>query len=190
MIVTLLITLSAPFSVSAKESAKVSITTSDVSLQPGDVVTFTVTVSDCDLASSMGIIPTYDEQLFDFVSGEWLLADALLSDFSDGVATIAYPNARSMNGEVLMFTLKVKDNSFLKPTTVTALVSIKHLNETVDCTVSPVSMQNENQSLIVQSQNSSSESNIKFPIIPVLIGVIVCVGIGIIFVLHKKKHRV
>lgn len=120
----------------AAQNATVTITPSATTLYAGSTVTFTVKVTGCSAAKSIGIIPTYDSSVFELVSGEWLISGSAMSDFSGGTATIAYASARAFNENVFKFTLKVKSNAALASYKVNATVSIKNGNETVPCSVS------------------------------------------------------
>ena len=121
--------------VNAAQSATVKIVASNGTLHAGETITFSVKITGCEAAKSIGIIPTYDESIFELVSGEWLISGAALSDFSDGTATIAYVNVQTFNENVFKFKLKVKSGAGLGTKTVSATVNIKNGSETISCVV-------------------------------------------------------
>ena len=119
----------------AAQTATVTITPSTSSVYAGSTVTFTVKVTGVSAAKSIGIIPSYDTNVFELVSGQWLVSGSAMSDFSGGVASIAYASSRAFNENVFKFTLKVKSSAKLNTYSVDATVSIKNGNETVNCNV-------------------------------------------------------
>lgn len=88
--------------------AELKISTNEI--KAGETVTVTVSINDCK-ANSLGIIPSYDENAFELVSGEWLLADGDLTDFSDGCAVIAYMSEKDFTGDVFRFVLRAKSGA-------------------------------------------------------------------------------
>ncbi len=133
----LIVMLTSTLSVAAAQTGTVTITPNTSTIYAGSSVTFTVKVTGVTAAKSIGIVPTYDNTIFELVSGEWLVTGAAMSDFSGGTATIAYASARAFNENVFKFTLKVKSNAKLGNATVNATVSIKNGNEAVTCNVTP-----------------------------------------------------
>jgi len=95
----------------------VSISASSNSVVAGETITYTVKVSNCS-STSLGIIPDYDTNCFELVSGEWLVSGAAMSDFSDGCAVIAYMENYNFSGDVFRFVLKAKTNAGGKNCTV------------------------------------------------------------------------
>jgi len=127
----LVLVLATVISVVAAQTGTVTITPNTTTLYAGSTVTFTVKVTGVTAAKSIGVIPSYDTNVFDLVSGEWLVSGSAMSDFSGGTATIAYAYARAFNENVFKFTLKVKSNAKLGQVTVNATVSIKNGNSIV-----------------------------------------------------------
>lgn len=89
----------------ATPTASLSATSTTVSAN--NTVTIKVNISNCS-STSLGMIPNYDSNIFDLVSGEILVSGAVLSDFSDGCAVVAYSSPQNFNGAVFQFVLKVK----------------------------------------------------------------------------------
>ena len=110
-------------------AASASVSASVSGVVHGDSVTFSVSLQGCDAATSIGIIPSYNTGCFELTGGSWLVSGAFLSDFSGGVATIAYDAARSFSGAVFQFTLKVKDSAALGTQSVSCEVSVNNLSD-------------------------------------------------------------
>lgn len=87
-----------------------SLAASSTSVAANSSVTITVKVSNCSSAS-LGIIPEYDTNTFELVSGEILVSGAVLSDFSDGCAVMAFASVNNFNGDVFRFVLKAKSSA-------------------------------------------------------------------------------
>lgn len=107
----------------SKPTSTLVVTSSNVNAN--DTITITVNVSDCTSAS-LGIIPSYDENKFELVSGEILVAGAFMSDFSDGIAVIAYTSPVTFNNsDVFRFILKAKSTITPGSYTITCEVQVE-----------------------------------------------------------------
>lgn len=93
---------------------------SDVSLKPskssvnrGDTVTVAVSISAMDECKKGGVELSFNNQVFELVSGKWLLSNAFMTDFNvntkDGV--FAFTSPVTVSGIVFQFDLKVKENA-------------------------------------------------------------------------------
>ena len=73
----------------------------------GDLVEFIVTVNDSDLIKSMAIVPTFDAEIFEIVSAEWLIG-AELQTIEAGTyrSASAWMTSTDVNGDVYRFTLR------------------------------------------------------------------------------------
>ena len=113
------------FSVFAKEPASVVIS-SVPDAKAGDTVTVTISIKDCPVASSIAIIPRYDNSSLDFVGGKWLLSDALISDTKfDPASSIIYAVATDINGDIMSLTFRIKDGISSKNLSVSCTIVIK-----------------------------------------------------------------
>lgn len=135
VLLILLITVCAVLPISAAQTATVKVTPSEDTVEKDSIVTFTVKVSGVSAAKSVGFVLVYDELVFDFVSAEWTVSGAAISDVSGGTAVIAYTSARSFDGDIFKFTLKVKKNVPLDYNTVSVKASIKNGVEEIQCKV-------------------------------------------------------
>ena len=105
-------------------------------LHRGDTVEVSVVLSNCPKLKSMGIIPTYDSDVFELVSAEWLLIGAFIENFDaekEG-ASVAFVNEVDANGKVLTFTLRVKDDAAFGETSIHPKMSVRNGTETYACT--------------------------------------------------------
>ena len=82
----------------------------------------------------MALTPNFDKNVFEIVSGEWLLDGAALSNFNGTSAAIAYSNAVEKSGDIFKYVLKVKDNANLKNTTIKTDAVIKNGAASVEST--------------------------------------------------------
>jgi hypothetical protein len=126
LLVCLVLVFSLSISAFAAGSAKVNSDASADVIKVGDTVVVTVSLSDCAPFKSMALTPNYDKNVFEMVSGEWLLDGAALSNFNGTSAAIAYSNAVEKSGDIFKYVLKVKDNATLKNTTIKTDVVIKN----------------------------------------------------------------
>lgn len=116
-------------------TATTTCTTTADSIVRGDTVTVTVSLSNCAKLKSMALTPIYDSNVFELVSGEWLLTDAMLSNFDTkkGNAAIAYSAEKDANGDIFKFTLKVKDTAPFGETSLKVNPVVKNGSVSIEC---------------------------------------------------------
>ena len=116
-------------------TATTTCTTTADSIFRGDTVTVTVSLSNCAKLKSMALTPVYDSDVFELVSGEWLLTDAMLSNFDTkkGNAAIAYSAEKDANGDIFKFTLKVKDTAPFGETSLKVNPVVKNGSVSIEC---------------------------------------------------------
>lgn len=111
-----------------KIASDYAITPSDEIVKAGDEITFALTLNKPlkSSALAMDFLDCWDQNVFEFVSGKWLLTGAILTDVSrDGTAAaIAYTSSVEMSGDVFCLTLKVKSDAAPCKTTVSAKFSL------------------------------------------------------------------
>ena len=100
----------------------------------GETVTVTVTMNNCGAFKSMAITPSYDKNIFDMLSGEWLITGAMLADFNGTNAAIAYSTEVTKSGDVFRFVLVAKEDAAVGNTTVKANAVVKNGNTSVPVT--------------------------------------------------------
>ena len=108
IIACLALLLSLTLCISATLSPTVSCKASADKVKIGETVTITVTLADTQKVKSLAITPEYDETAFELVSGEWLIKDALLSDFNGTDAVAVYAEDTHCNTDLFKFVLRVK----------------------------------------------------------------------------------
>ena len=200
IIFAILILLVIALPLSAAQTAKITLNSDATTIYTGSTITFTVKVSGVSAAKAMGIIPDFDESVFELVSGEWLVGDAVLSDFSDGTAVIAYDSERSFNEDVFKFTLKVKSSAKSGSYNVTVIESIKNGSEQISssvtgCNIAIKSTHVGTDDTSVDTVHESQEELLKYDshswvssIIIVIIVLVICGG-GIIFLVKKRNQN-
>ena len=116
-------------------TATTTCTTTADSIVRGNTVTVTVSLSNCAKLKSMALTPVYDSNVFELVSGEWLLTDAMLSSFDTkkGNAAIAYSAEKDANGDIFKFTLKVKDTAPFGETSLKVNPVVKNGSVSIEC---------------------------------------------------------
>ncbi len=143
-IISLLVCLALMFSLSisafAAGSAQVNSNSSANVVKLGDTITVTVSLKDSAPFKSMALTPNYDKNVFEMVSGEWLLTGATLADFNGTSAAIAYTPVVEKSGAIFKYVLKVKDNATLKNTTIKTDAVIKNGATTVESVAGSVTV--------------------------------------------------
>lgn len=117
-------------------AAEVTLSASKNAAYRAEEITVTVSVSAVEGCKKGGIELSYDAGVFELVSGNWLLENTALKDFSvstkDGV--FAYSDAAAISGEIFQFTLRVREDAAFGDSSVTAAVSLG--SESIQKTVS------------------------------------------------------
>ena len=107
-------------------ATEVTLTSTADAAERGDEITVTVSISALDACKKGGVDIIYDSDVFELVSGSWLMTNSFIKDFDantkDGV--FAYTDAAPISGEILRFTLKVKDDAEIGSTNVKVLLSL------------------------------------------------------------------
>lgn len=105
-----MICVTAVFGASAAGNGVVCKASSE-SVNAGETAIFTVALSCADPFKSMGLSLEYDKDVFELISGSWLLTDAVIADCdkSNGNAAVAFSSEVTENGDIFEFVLKAKD---------------------------------------------------------------------------------
>ena len=114
--------------VSAAESAEMTIGAAKNKAVRGDTLDFTVTVSETEDCIGVDFTLVYDDTVFEFVGGSCSLAETAAADFSAGVGTFIYESGKTLSGEIFTFQLKVKEEAAFGEYTVSANASIRDSN--------------------------------------------------------------
>ncbi len=116
------------------------VTFNDTSAKIGETIEIKVTIADAPKVKSLAVAPVYDSAKLEYVSGEWLLSDALLSDWSDSDenGVMAFSSETSINGNVAKLVFRIKDTPYWEFTSVSANVILKTASsETIPVTITP-----------------------------------------------------
>ncbi|MBQ2733801.1 MAG: hypothetical protein IJF74_06555, partial [Clostridia bacterium] len=116
---------------------------SNTSASRGEDITFTVGISNGTEIQSILIIPEYDNTAFELTDGSWNLSGSLMSDFSasTGDGVILFNSGISVDGTVLTFTLKVKNDAAFGAQSVSAEVVVTDNNGNSTLNTSGVTVQ-------------------------------------------------
>ncbi len=100
----------------------------------GQNITVTVIISDCPKVKSLGVRPIYDAEKLEYIDGEWLIGDALLSDWShtDQTGVAAYSSEKDLNGNIAKFIFRIKDSSSWDDIPFSCDVVLKNADGNVD----------------------------------------------------------
>ena len=131
IMITLAMLLSISIAATAANTPAVKVTASG-GVAPGAQITFTVSVSGSGKVHSAMVVPVYDKNLFELVSGEWLVS-GFLTDFSTatGDGVIAFTSATDINCQVFRFTLKAKSTAAVGASgTVSCSFAVTDVNDT------------------------------------------------------------
>ena len=76
----------------------------------GDEIVFTLVIENCDPIKSLSVVPVFDADIFDIVSAEWLLMDAMIQDIEEGTykSVSVWNDYVDVNSQVYRVVLKAK----------------------------------------------------------------------------------
>lgn len=136
LLISVLLSLTT-LSVFSEGQATVTVSVSSVSnAKARDIVTVIISISDCPMISSIAIIPQYDNSVFEFVGGEWLLSGALIFDTKfDPASSLIYASPTDINGDIMSLKYKVKDGTLLGNYSVGCTIVIKNGSTAVSTSV-------------------------------------------------------
>jgi hypothetical protein len=103
----------------------------------GDEITFTLVIEDADLINSLAVVPVFDTEIFDIVSAEWLLGDAMIQQIEAGTykSVSVWEDPLDVNCAIYRITLKAK--ALADYTDVSFTLKLEDENGTVDVSVVP-----------------------------------------------------
>lgn len=109
-----LLVSAAVVSVSAAETATMTITPSKSAANPGDEIAFTVSVSALDACTAAGIILDYDSAVYEMGSWECLVSGAMMPSYDAKTKLLSFANlGNPLSGDIFRFTLKIKSTADL-----------------------------------------------------------------------------
>ena len=117
---------------------------SDTNVYREEEITFTVGINNGDEIRSILVIPEYDSESFELIGGDWTLSNENeFADFSvsSGDAVILFKSGISVDGNVLTFTLKTKNDAVFGTYSVSAEVVITDSQGTSTLNTSPATVQ-------------------------------------------------
>ena len=121
----------------ASESKVAKVTFNEVSARKGDIIEIIVNLSNCEEIKSMAVVPLYDSERLEYVHGEWLIGNAILSDWNqeEQNGVILYSTETDLNGEIAKFEFRVMDNPSWDDIDFSCKVILKKGNITIDADV-------------------------------------------------------
>lgn len=128
----------------AAQTAVLTVTASNQSLDKGDTVVITVSTSKVDSCESGGFLFSFDKNVFEYVSGESALSSkgymAGVSTAAGNVAGYFMNSTQTVQGEIFKITLRVKDTAAYGTYTVTGTPNLKSGGAVVESSVSEVTV--------------------------------------------------
>lgn len=106
-----------------------TITSDKKNVKGGENISFVIAVSGSSDTQAYGTAFTYDDKVFDFVSGDILVGGSLMSDIDSSMAVACFSSKVNINGDIVSFKLKVKDNAPAGEYEVRIRVSITDAND-------------------------------------------------------------
>lgn len=128
-------------SVSATGTATMTITPSSTTAKAGDVVTFTVSVSQLDACTSAGIILSFDIAVYEMENWECLVSGAALPSYDSQTKLLSFANqGKALGGDIFRFTLKVKSSAALGTANVSGTPYLRNSGGAIDATIKAASV--------------------------------------------------
>jgi len=121
----------------AEETSSAKVTFNDIAARKGDVITITVTLSDCSKIKSMAVVPLYDPSRMEYINGNWLIGGGVFTDWDqeEQNGVIMYSSETDVNGAIAEFVFKLKDNESWQDIDFSCKVVLKNGNAQLDVTV-------------------------------------------------------
>lgn len=128
-------------SAGAEGSTVFEIAAEKTEAQPGEELTFTVTVQSSDACKSYGLLLEFDSAVFEVVGGECTAEGAVLKAFDPDKGFAVLLEEEAVPGELLgTFTLRVKEGAASGETVISGVSSVKNGDETIPSEVTSVSV--------------------------------------------------
>jgi len=129
-----------PVALSANAASIATVTFNDVASRKGDCVEIIVSLSDCQKIKSMAVVPLYDSGRLEYISGEWLIGGALLSDWDqkEQNGVILYSSETNVNCDIVKFVFKLTDNDSWDDIDFSCKVVLKNGSSTIGVKVNPL----------------------------------------------------
>ena len=124
--------------VSATASAQMTVSAAKTTVNRGDTINFSVSISAVEDCRSAAFMLSYDQSVFEFVSGQCTLSGTALANFSAGTGTFAYGSGTAVSGQIFTFQLKVKDNAEIGNYNISANVNTRDSSGAIPTTVNTV----------------------------------------------------
>ena len=121
--------------VSATASAQMTVSAGKTTVNPGETIDFSVSISSVEDCRSAAFMLTYDQSVFEFVGGKCTLSGTALANFSAGTGTFAYGSGTAVSGQIFTFQLKVKNDAAIGNYNISANVNTRDSNGAIPTSV-------------------------------------------------------
>lgn len=122
-----------PVALSARAASLAKVTFNDAASRKGESIEIIVNLSGCQKIKSMAVVPLYDSGRLEYISGEWLIGGALLSDWDQDEqnGVILYSSETDVNGDIAKFVFQLTNNDSWDDIDFSCKVVIKNGNSTI-----------------------------------------------------------
>ena len=136
--VLLLVALSMP--AYAAEKAQITLAPDKTTVNRGDTVKITVSISGDALCTSVGFFLKYNANAFVMVDGGVTAEGTLVNDFNDGGIALVYKEATRAKGRIGYFVLKAKKDANLSSYSLSGNATVKNASTTITSSVKATSI--------------------------------------------------
>lgn len=141
LLICVLLTSVMVMSASAAETVTVTIIPSKNAVSVGETVTFTVSISHVDTCSSFGIFLSFDEKVFELQDSkndwECLASTMIMASYEPQEKFLFFANDKNsaIEGDILRFTLTVKESANLGSTQISGTPTVRQSNTVIPSTI-------------------------------------------------------
>ena len=106
----------------------------------GDTIVFTLVIENCDPIKSLSVVPMFDSSVFDIVSAEWLLQDAMIQDIEEGTYKSVSVWGDYVDVNCAVYRIALKAQQFTDDTSVTFSLMVEDKEGVVTVVAKSVSV--------------------------------------------------
>ena len=91
----------------------------------GDTIVFTLVIENCDPIKSLSVVPVFDTNVFEIISAEWLLQDAMIQNIEEGTYKSVSVWGDYVNVNCAVYSIVLKAKQFTDDTSVTFSLKVE-----------------------------------------------------------------
>ena len=124
----------------AAEKAQITLSPDKTTVNRGDTVKITVSISGDALCTSVGFFLKYDANAFVLIDGGVTAEETLVNDFNDGGIALVYKEATRAKGQLGYFVLRAKKDANLSSYSLSGNATVKNASTTISSSVKDTSI--------------------------------------------------